>query len=135
MDRDSKYGLIAMGTLLVAGLGFGGYAYMSSQTIEASFASRYQNLVSAGVPLKTGWNDFTNGRWSIDENSAIIGINGSLMSIKDATERGIITEVATQNGKVVLGRDASSIEPKAQFSVNVSDTTNAPAMFIQNREQ
>jgi hypothetical protein len=133
MDRDSKYGLIAVSVLLVSGAVFGSYSYLANRTIEAS-SNQAADFVGRGVPLKAGWNDFTNGKWSITTDSAIVGINGSLMSVSDATERGIISQITAEDGKLVLGQNAVEIAAEMKFAVNVTDTTNSPAIFIQTKE-
>ncbi len=133
MNKDSRYGLIALSVLLVVSAVFGGYVYLAqNQPIEASSVG-VEDATDNSIPLKTGWNNFTNGAWSVTKESKIIGINGSLMSVSEATQRGIINEVAKNDGKEILGKNITKISPYDQFAIYATDTSLLPAVFIQTK--
>lgn len=133
MNKDSRYALIALSVLMVVSAVFGGFVYLAqNQPIEASSVG-IEDATNNSIPLKAGWNYFTNGAWSITEESKIIGINGSLMSIAEATQKGIINEIVKNDGKTILGKDFSRIEPNEKFAIYATDIALLPAVFIQNK--
>lgn len=132
MEKDSKYALIAIIALFAVSAVFGGYVYLAQkQPIEASSNASGPALIGDPIPLKMGWNDLENGKFSITLKSKIIGINGSLMSVQSAIDKGIISQVATQDKSKVLGKQISKIEAKSDFSIYAVDIGQSPAFYVQ----
>lgn len=134
MNKDSRYGLIALSALLVTSAVFGGYVYLAqNRPVEASGNLGGDYATNNSIPLKVGWNNFTNGAWSVTKESRIVGINGSLMSISQTMQKGVVSQVAIGDGKQLLGKDISKIAPYAKFEIYATDITNSPAVFIQTK--
>lgn len=130
MNKDSRYGLIALTSLFVASAAAGGFIYMSNNRISASTDQTVQTISNA-IPLQAGWNYFTNGVWTITSESEIIGINGSLIPVSKAQERGIIGRITSEDGKMVLGVNTSNILANSKFIIEAKDISTSPKVYIQ----
>jgi len=126
--KSSANSLIALSFLFVAVFSVG-LILKNMSTIEASTLSEYSDQNPNFLALKFGENQFVAAQ-TIDQDTEIFGINGSLISIAEAKGRGIIESAYLFEGRKVLGIDMAQIEPNQQFTVLVSDISLAPTIYL-----
>jgi hypothetical protein len=131
MEKNSKYALIALSVLIVGVIFVGVLVRNSTLSIQASSQVPSEVIPDLSIPLKEGANYFTNGPKSITLESRIIGISGSLISIADAKQRGIVDYAARENDGKILGEGISKINPGEKFIVGVKDISLSPAVYLE----
>lgn len=132
MSKSSKYSLITLGVLGLATL-IVGVNYLIQQTVGANPETTTNSPTSQySVPLKNGTNNLTNGQIPLTIESSVIGIRGSLMTVRTAVERGIIGEIKDSDGKV-LGREVESVGKNKSFTIEVPSDSTAAASFYPER--
>jgi hypothetical protein len=131
MEKNSKYSLIALSFLIVSVIFVGVLVEKSTLSIQANSQVPSEVIPDLSTPLKEGANYFTNGPKSITLESRIIGISGSLISIADAKQRGIVDYAARENDGKILGEEISKINPGEKFIVGVKDISLSPAVYLE----
>jgi len=131
MDKSTRYSIVALVVLFVSSAMIGSYVYFANQNQVSASTEVPTEPISSSVPLKVGWNYFTNGPKSVTLDSMIIGINGSLISIDEAKSRGILSKIVRTDDKAVLGESVSRIKPNEDFAILGVDISVAPAVFIE----
>lgn len=127
--KSSTNSLIALCFLFVAVLSVGAILKDSSATINAdTFDSSFQKNKNF-LTLNEGENQFVAAS-EITMDSDIIGINGSLISLKEAKRRGIVESVYLFEGRKVLGEDLDRIESDQQFALSIVDISSYPTIYL-----
>lgn len=127
--KSSTNSLIALCFLFVAVLSVGVILKDSSATISAdTFDSSFQKNKNF-LTLNEGENQFVAAS-EITMDSDIIGINGSLISLKEAKRRGIVESVYLFEGRKVLGEDLDRIESDQQFALSIVDISSYPTIYL-----
>lgn len=127
MKNDRRLSFVALGVLVVA-VCVVGFFYIKNQKIDASSIS---STVSTGaIPLKAGWNDFTNTGYTLTFNSRIVRINGSLLTAREAIRRGIIEKIVVSGDNKTM-QDGDEIGPGGKFSVVALNIENTPEIYLE----
>jgi len=122
--RSSKLSLYAVLTLLIASLVV---LVVLRQQANVNASSEGSQLIAHSVPFKVGDNKITSVR-PLDLSQRIIGLNGSLITIKQAKQRGIIDGVFDENGNEL--NEMHLLSTNASFIIKVRDISSSPALFF-----
>jgi len=123
-QTSSKLSFYSVAALLVVALGVWGV--MSWQS-KISASSEGDEFITKSIPFKVGDNEVNLDR-SLDLSGRIIGLNGSLITIEEAKQRGIIEGVYNSKGQELDAKDLLS--PNSSFIIKVKDISSSPALFF-----
>ena len=121
---SSKLSLYAILALLIASLVV--YIVLHEQA-KVNASSQGNQLIPHSVPFKIGDNKVTSVR-PLDLSQRIIGLNGSLVTIEEAKQRGIIEGVFDENGNEL--DEVHLLSSNASFIIKVKDISSSPALFF-----
>lgn len=125
--KNRVFTLVSIGALSLAVAIVGSYVYLTNPQVSADI-NESQN--AGFYTAKKGWNYFTAGASYINEESRIISVNRSLISIADAKNRGIISEVSlVEDGKMV-SRDVGFVSSGEDFAVLFNDISLSPEVYL-----
>lgn len=122
--KSAKLSLWAVIVLLVASLVV--LVTLNQQT-KISANTQNDQIIPHSIPFKVGDNTIVLPR-SLDLSQRIIGLNGSLITLEDAKQRGIIEGAFDENGNEL---DSSHLlSSGASFIIKVKDISSTPALFF-----
>lgn len=127
--KNRIFTLVSIGALSLAVVAVGSYVYLTNPQVSADI-SESQN--AGFYTAKKGWNYYTAGTSYINEESRIISINRSLISIADAKKRGIMSEISVVKDGKIVSRDVSSVQGGQDFAVLFSNISLSPEIYLGN---
>jgi len=126
-SKNRAFTLISVGVLSLAIAVVGLYVYFSNPQVMADVN---EDLNTNFYTAKQGWNYYTSGGKIINQESRIISINRSLISIAEAKKRGIIGEISViKDGKIVL-RDVEVVPVGEDFAILFNDISLNPEVYL-----
>jgi len=125
--QNRNYTILSLGLLAVAVVVVGSYAYLSRPQVSADIKTSQQTEFYS---LKKGWNYFTAGNQIINADSRIISINGSLISLDKARERGIVGEISLIKDDKIIARNVEMVTAGGSFAVYVEDIGQNPQIYL-----
>ena len=133
MTKSSRYSLIALVVLVVVAVGVGVYYFNSinSEKVSADVMGGSSGSVAV-YPLKNGWNELQNGAKSLTFNSSVIQVGGSRLTLYEAQQLEIVSEVRLLENNLALGKDIQQIAPLDKFEIYVKSISQTPK-FIPER--
>jgi|GEM_PF-2651095 hypothetical protein len=134
IDKDSKLALFSIAFLVVGIIGVYGYYQQNSLQVNADQEVASQVSSTPGdssVILKVGKNYLTAGPTVISDVSPLIAVNGEVISVREAKNLGIISSVYTPSGGDILSGGVTTIDPGADFVIEVTDVTGSPIALLK----
>ncbi len=125
--KNRIFTIMSISFLAVAAATVGVYAYYSLPQVTADVETE---PASEFISVRKGWNYFNSGNRIIDLDSRIISINKSLISLKEARERGIISEINLIKDGKILSSGVNKIPAKSDFSLYFKDIGVDPQVYL-----
>lgn len=126
-SNNRVFTLVSVGALSLAVAVIGSYVYFTNPQVTADTE---ESASTSFYTAKKGENYYTARGEYINEQSRIISINRSLISIAQAKNRGIISEInLIKDGKIV-SRDVGMVPAGSDFAILFDDISLNPEVYL-----
>lgn len=127
--KNRVFTLVSVGALSLAVAVVGSYVYFTNPQVSADIN---ESQSTGFYTAKKGWNYFTAGASYISEESRIISVNRSMISVADAKNRGIINEVSLVKDGKIVSRDVDFVSSGEDFAILFNDISLKPEVHLGN---
>lgn len=130
-ELNRSYSLASIAVLVIAIFTVSIFVYFNNG-VDADTSTKYRSSEqTVFLPLKKGDNIYKVNGQIITSESRLISINGSLISLSKATERGIVDSLVVTNSGKILGEEIEAIYPGEEINVIVKDISFNPQLYLQ----
>lgn len=131
--KNRLYTGISLAVLTLAVISVSSYAYFYESKISADVETDSQE--ADFISVKKGWNYFYSGNYIINSESRIISINGRLISIKEALDRGIIKKIGLAKDGTIIKDGVDVIPAGSEFALFFEDISANPQVYLEGSKK
>lgn len=131
--KNRFYTGISLAVLALAVISVGSYVYFQESKISADVEEDSQE--GDFISVKKGWNYFYSGNYIINSESRIISINGRLISIKEALDRGIIKKIGLTKNDTIIKDNVNVVPAGSEFALFFEDISTNPQVYLEGSKK
>jgi hypothetical protein len=124
-QKSSKFSIYAILTLVLGVVVVSVFLTYSAKN-DSGPVAQADIIGTTSIPFKIGENNITLPR-NLDLAGKFIGLNGSLITLKEAKRRGIV-EGIFKDGKEI--DETYLLSANSSFIIKVKDISSSPALFF-----